>query len=491
MAIYESYIKASYAKLARLTLQDLRSNRKENVLYSKYTKENITSWLKSPETSQKQLRNACNFLYVSSSHFRRLVNYFSKMALLSYIIVPYGNGDIKNKKMYKLAFNNVAETLNRMNLQHEFQKVLTCVFIQDVYFGYCYESTDSFFIRQLPTDFCVLSSLEDGIYNAAFDLNFFSSREDQLENYGEEFVQKYWAYKGKDGKKGDIQLRWQELDSTKTIVIKLNEEISYPSPPFSGVLESLYTLEDYKALFLAKTELENTRLLSFLLPTDKDTHEIQMDDVTRQKFYNEIGEQLPTRVGYIISPFSVTEHTFSNTNIGIDTISVAEDEFFNSAGVSQMLFNNDKASSATIKDSITSDFDIVCGVLRQLERWVTRKIKNLDSKYKFKCSILNVSNYNKKDVFDMLKEAATYGTPVKSAMAAVCGYNPSDLIHMGVLENEILELRGSTFSQPLLSSNTLNSSDPNNEGGRPQKDDGSLTDAGQATKDSGTNDNRV
>lgn len=489
VSVYENYLRASYAKLARLSLQDLRSNKKDSVLYSKYSRDDITKWLKNPEASSKNLRAACNFLYLSSHHFRRIVEYFARMPLLSYIIIPYGTNDIKNKKMYKLAYNKVVDLLNLMNIQHEFKKILTTIFIQDIFFGYIYETLDSFFIKQLPTDFCLISSVEDSVYNLAFDFNYFSSREDQLENYGEEFVQKYWMYKGKGDKKGDMGLRWQELDSLKTIVIKLNEEIPFPAPPFAGVLESIYSLEDHKALFLAKTELENTRMLSFKIPLDEN-NQITMDDIMRQKFYGEIGNEMPDRVGYIISPFDVKDHVLTSNNNGIDTVSVAETEFYNSVGVSQMLFNNEKASSAAIKDSITSDFDIVCGVLRQLERWITRKIKNMDSKYKFKCSILNVSNYNKKDVFAMLKEAATYGTPVKMAMAAVCGYNPSDLLHMGQLENEILELRGSTFSEPLLSSNTL-SSDINNDGGRPESDDDDLGDDGIKTKDSDANKNRV
>lgn len=491
MSLYESYLRASYAKLARLTLQDLRNNKKDSVLYSKYSRDDITKWLKTPESSSKHLRDACNFLFLSSHHFRRIVEHFALMVTYSYIIVPYGSGEIKNKKMYKLAYNKVVDLLNLMNISHEFKKIMITIFIQDVFYGYIYqsESSDSFFIKQLPADYCMISSIEDGAYNLAFDFNFFSTREEQIVNYGEEFEQKYWKFKGRNGKSGDRSLRWQELDSTKTIVIKLNEEIPYPAPPFAGILESIYALEDHKALFLAKTELENTRLLSFKIPLD-DNNQMTIDDTMRHKFYNEIDSQVPDRVGYIISPFETKDHVLTSNSVGIDSVAVAETEFYNSAGVSQLLFNNEKASSSALKDSITTDFVIVCGVLRQFERWINRKIKNTDSKYRFAVKILDVSYHNRDTMFKAYRDACVNGAPMKMAMAATLGYTPSDILNMGILENEILGLRDGAFSQPLLSSNTL-SPDTTDEGGRPQEGDDEIDDAGIKTRDSDSNADRV
>lgn len=487
--VYDQYLKASYAKLAKLTLQDLRDNRKESVFFAKYTKENIVNWLKSPETSQKQLRTACSFLYVSSNHFRRLINYFAKMPLFSYIIVPYGSDDTKiNKKMFKSAYNKVVNATSNMNIPHEFQKVLTVAFREDVFYGYCYETPDSFFIKQLPSDFCKIFKIEDGVYNPAFDFSFFNSGKEKPELYGEEFVQKYNAYRGTNGKNGDQSLRWQELDSTSSICIKLNEEINFVIPPFAGVLEALFDIEDFKALQKAKTELDNTKLIAFKLATNKDTNEIQMDDVMRRMFYTEISEQLPERVGFVITPFETTDHNFERSNVGIDTVSLAENQYFNSTGVSNMIFNGNKASSAALEKSIISDFDIVCGVLRQIERWINRRIKFMDSKYRFAIKILDVSRYNQDAMFKAYRDACLNGSPMKMAMAATLGYSPSDTINMGMLENDVLQLRNTVFSQPFLSSNTLSSNDV---GGRPEKDDGDLSDEGVKTKDSGANENRV
>lgn len=480
---YSKYLKSVFSKLTKLTLNELRDKR-ESIFFSKYTKENVVKWLQDPNKNQKQLRQLCNYLYVVSSHFKRLIDYFSRMCLFYYVVVPYGMSDKKiNKKMYKLAYNKTIEILNNMNIPHEFKKIMTTVFIQDIFYGYVYttDNYDSFYIRQLPEDYCRISSIEDGTFLFEFDFSYFNNKEGVVENYGNEFIQKYKAYR--DEKRGS-SLRWQEIDGSNSICIKFNEEIPYCCPPFSGVLEALYAIQDYKALFLAMTEIQNIKLLSFKMPLDENGN-MPMDDLMRRKFYSEIEEQLPERVGLVISPFEVSDHTFEKTNVGIDFVSSAENSFFSEAGVSQMLFNSDKATSAIIQDSISTDFDIVNGVVRQLERWVNKRIKNLNSTYKFKINILPVSSYNQQKMFDMYSKASNSGLPTKLYMTAVSGLSPSDTFNMGELEN-IFDVRDSIFNKPLLSSSTLSS----DEGGRPKTDDGEITESGEQTRDDETNSNR-
>ncbi len=78
----------NFAQLAKLTLQDLRKNNKDTLFFKKFTKENIIDYLESPDKNEKNLRNACIFLYNASSHFKRLVQYFARLYLLQYIIIP-------------------------------------------------------------------------------------------------------------------------------------------------------------------------------------------------------------------------------------------------------------------------------------------------------------------------------------------------------------------------------------------------------------------
>ena len=53
------------------------STSKKSYTYSLYTKENIVNWLQAPSSSsnEKSLRDASNYMYLSSMHYNRLLNY--------------------------------------------------------------------------------------------------------------------------------------------------------------------------------------------------------------------------------------------------------------------------------------------------------------------------------------------------------------------------------------------------------------------------------
>lgn len=485
---YRKYIKSTYAKVAKLTLQDLRNNKMESTFFAKYKKEDVVAWLQNPSANQKQLRDMCQYLYGVSGHFRRMVLYFARMPLLCYIITPYGNNKEIDQDAFLSDYNKVQDLLQKMQIRHEFQKILTVCFREDVFYGYIYEADDSFFIRQIPSEACRITTIEDGVFNYSVDFDYFKKKEGQLESYGNEFVRKYRAYVGDGDKKGDKNLRYQEIDSKRSICIKVNEDIPlYAMPPMSCLLESLYDIIDYKSLLKVRTQLDNTEILSFLLPVDNQTNEITMTDQMRQVFYTEISEQLPEDVGFIISPFQVTDHKFTQSNNNLDTVGLATKQYFDEAGVSEMLFNGNKASSAALLESVKADWGMVISTVRQIERWINRYIKYQNLIYNFQAKILDVTEFNKDSMFKMYKEAATYGAPVKMAMAAICGYTPNEAVNMGMLENDILKLRDTTFSEPLLSSNTLSS---DSESGRPESDE-PLSDEGQATRDGGTAVDRV
>ena len=484
---YREVPKFLYANLAKSILVDLRQNKSESVFFNKYTKEDIVRYLKNPSSFEKKIREACNYLYTVSSHFRRLINYFAKMPLFSYIVVPYGDVSKVNKKMFKTGYDTVCTLLDKMNIQHEGNKILTVSFREDTFYGYQYETSESYYIRQLPSDFCKITGIEDGVFNFAFDFSYFNKREELLSSYGDEFIAKYELYHGdvNKKKKGNASLNWQELDSKKTICIKVNEDFIYSMPIFAGVLEELFDIEDFKALQKAKTELDNTNILSFKIPLNDDKT-MALDDSTRKKFYTEIEAQLPERVGFVITPFETDSYDFKSATTTTDSVAQAEKSFWDAAGVSDMNFNGNKSSSAAMGNSNKSDFDIVAGVLRQIERWINRKLKNLDNKYKFKIKILDVSRFNQEEMFSLYYKACQGGLPVKSAALATLGYNPSDVMSMGYLENDILKMRDTICSQPILSSSTMS---PDSEGGKP-KSTKPLSEAGEKTADTDANDNR-
>lgn len=473
--------KLDFAKISKLIINDLNDSTPSSSINKKYTKEDIIRFMQNPRKNQKQLREVSRYLYEASPNYKRLILYFACLPTFDYIVEPYGlNTEKVNKKMFKAQYQKTLELLEIMNLPHEFLKVLKIAFKEDVFYGYEHMSDDSYFIQPLDPDYCQISSIEDGVYNFAFDFSYFNKYPKKLKQYPEEFQQKYKKYE-KDKK----NYRWQELDSNNTICIKVNEELDYPLPPFNAVFESVFDIEDYKKLKKVKTKLDNYMVLTQQIPIDDKNSEpnnFLIDLDTAIAFHNRAVQALPEAVGLITSPMKIDAIKLDRKQTDTDQVAQAERDYYNAAGVSQFLFNSEKVTSVGLSKSISTDEQIVFALLRQFERWVNRKLKNFNTKYKFRIRFLNTTVFNVDDVFEKYLKAAQYGMPVKLALGASLGLSGSGMANMVFLENEIMEFHDTLI--PLSSSHTQSSK---GEKGRPQKSEDELTESGVKTRDTDGN----
>lgn len=473
--------KLDFAKISKLIINDLNDSTPSSSINKKYTKEDIIRFMQNPRKNQKQLREVSRYLYEASPNYKRLILYFACLPTFDYIVEPYGlNTEKVNKKMFKAQYQKTLELLEIMNLPHEFLKVLKIAFKEDVFYGYEHMSDDSYFIQPLDPDYCQISSIEDGVYNFAFDFSYFNKYPKKLKQYPEEFQQKYKKYE-KDKK----NYRWQELDSNNTICIKVNEELDYSLPPFNAVFESVFDIEDYKKLKKVKTKLDNYMVLTQQIPIDDKNSEpnnFLIDLDTAIAFHNRAVQALPEAVGLITSPMKIDAIKLDRKQTDTDQVAQAERDYYNAAGVSQFLFNSEKVTSVGLSKSISTDEQIVFALLRQFERWVNRKLKNFNTKYKFRIRFLNTTVFNVDDVFEKYLKAAQYGMPVKLALGASLGLSGSGMANMVFLENEIMEFHDTLI--PLSSSHTQSSK---GEKGRPQKSEDELTESGVKTRDTDGN----
>ncbi len=210
--IFAQYAKVSFANLKRNILQDLRNNKSESVLYRKYSKEQITGFLENPQKNEKQIRELSCYLYMVSSHYRRLIDYFALILLYNYNVIPTKIPEKINKKIYKETYLKVIKECEKYNLRHEAEKAMKITVRDGVFFGLCYESKDSFFIKPVQAKYAQISGIEDGTYTYEFDLNYFNSNKELLNMYGAEFINAYDRYKGnkEKGIAPNKDKRWYE-----------------------------------------------------------------------------------------------------------------------------------------------------------------------------------------------------------------------------------------------------------------------------------------
>lgn len=471
-----------FALLNRLITRDLNNNT-NTPTFSRYTKDEISTYLSNPYKYEKQLRRAVVYIYSASPHFRRLVQYFVGLSDLSYIVEPYRLDPKKaNVRIVNNNYRKVLGMLSSMNIKTQLPKILTVCLREDVFYGTLWVTNDSITIQQLPSDYCSISSIEGNVLNVTFDFSYFDRYSSSLEHYPPEFKTKYEYYK-----ESTRERRWQELDSPTSFAVKCNSDIlDYATPPFAGILREVYELEDYRALRLTKTELENYAMIVMTLPTQEDGS-WAIDLEKARDFWSNLDAVLPEEYGSILTPMPISKIGFDHSDAGdIDTISNAEQSLYTAAGVSSLLFNNDKASANALLLSIKADQAITYGIVKSIGDAINRFIQSQSYGKNFRVNFLDVSPFNRKEVGDAYLKAASYGVPTISAYAASQGIGQAELDAMSFLEGDVLGLQ--KIFKPIQSSSQMSSSDiegngSTEDGGAPKKDIDELTDSGEQTSE--------
>lgn len=474
-------ISSKFAAINKLITRDLNNNTKTPV-FSLYSKDEIQKYLSNPYTYEKQLRRAVTYIYGASSHFRRLIQYFVGLSDLAYVVEPYKIDPKKaNKKTISNNYRKVLNLLSSVSIKTQFPKMLTVCLREDVFYGTLWVSGDSITIQQLPSDYCSISTIEGNVPNVTFNFSYFDTYNVLLNYYPQEFKTKYDMYKA------NRTTKWIELDSPTSFAVKCNSDIlDYPLPPFAGLLRELYDIEDYKQLKESKTALENYAMLAMTLPMDKDGN-WGIDLEKAKDFWQNLDSVLPDEVGSVLTPMPISKISFEKSNTGdTDSVTEAEQHMFSAAGVSSLLFNNEKASANALSLSIKADQAITYGIVKGIQDVINRFIQSQSYGKNFKVNFLDVSPYNRKEVGDAYLKAASYGLPTISAYAASQGIGQAELDSMSFLEGTVLGLQD--VFRPIQSSSQMSSSDlesnaATDEGGAPTKGIGEISDSGEQNQE--------
>lgn len=480
------HISPRFALLNKLIKNDLNNlGGIENPRFYLYKRDEIVKYISNPYQYRDQIRNAITYIYGASSHFARIIQYFTSLTYLRYIIYPYRVDLSKvNQKTLNGNYHKIMNLLSSGNLETELRKIISHCFKYDTFYGTIWHTADNLSIQQLPDKYCAITEIEGNVFNVTFDFSYFDRNLSRLDYYPEEFRIKYKRYKDPKDPIG----KWIVLDSPKSFAVKFNDDITdYSLPPFAGLLREIYDLEDFKNLKLSKTELENYALLVMKLLMDPEDGRWLLDENKSKAIFENLSAVLPEEVGAVLSPMDVTKIDFdkSGTADDADTVSQAEENVFTAAGVSSLIFNNAKASANALLISIKADQALTYALVKSIENVLNRYIRWLPYGKNFKIEFLDISPYNEKEMADQYLKGCQYGAPMITRYCASLGIDQMELEAMNYLETQLLDLPGKFV--PLTNSAQLSSNDVN-QIGRPRKDDTELTDSGAQSREDGIED---
>lgn len=468
-----------FAQLQRQSLVNLESNTSSNVTYSRFTKDNLISYMQSPKSNETNLRNASIYMFDASTQYKRLILYYALMPLWAYTISPINFDPTKVKEEnFRKSYFKVAQQVESMNLKHEMQKASIVAWREGILYGVQWSGTNSFFIQRINPDICKLSSIVDGTWMYAVD--FSKIKEADLILYPPEFTSLWNTYRS-------TGIKWQEIPEKISFCLKADETtVGYSQPPFAATLPLLHDIENYKALQETATQIGNYKLISMEIPLDDDGTPL-IDYPLAEQYYQHLVNALPPYVGAAMMPMKMDSIKFEQVaSNDVDSVVRAEEQFWRMGGTSPLLFGSaDNDTAGALKLSLKTDEALVFGLMNQCERLVNRIMKQMSGTQKFKLNFLPATIFNKDEMVSQYKDAATLGIPVKAAYAALMGLQPLDVFGANYIEMNILDMGNLT---PLSSS--YNQGAGAGGAGRPAAKEEDLGADGEKTRGSGSNDNR-
>lgn len=489
-----------FSRLRETIVQDLLNSKYEAYNGRKYSIERLNTMLENPYTTSnmQQLRQMSLWLYLVSSHYRRLINYYATLPTFNYYItgdqVQLKELTGAKAKKYKQCYMETVNDFERYTLRQTSPDIISLTLLQGAFCGIIFEDDKSFFVKPVPINYARIYSIMDDCYRFAIDLSYFSNNLYLLDAYGEDIKRAYYLYAGnkETGTTGDKNLRWYEPE--KQICVKADKDPTIILPFFLGVFKEILDIDDYRTLAKAKTEVQNYKALVMKQETDDDGVP-KLDFKIAMKYYNQAAGNLPDGVGLILSPFAMDSFSFDNSNVkDTDDVNEARNNLWAATGTSPLIFGSTAATSAAALILSTKPDEQVTYVLtNQIERNFNLLQKFKNKSYVFKMKFLRQSIYDKTNVQDAFSKAAQYGVSgAKIMYAASLDLSPADVINMSYIEDTLLGMTTEIFNKPMVSSNTRSAKDAENqEGGRPTNEERGVetTDSGEVSRESDQGEN--
>lgn len=455
-------------------------NYKTKTTKLKYTKEELLGYLEG--ANESQLREASRYFFLTSGQYLRVLGYFANILTFDHLTLP----KVKDEKFFKQNsfdrdFKNILEYLDNSYVEETCRFVSLITLLDGVFYGYERELDGKIALQQLPPNWCRSKYKINGAYAVEFNLRFFDSYRDTelkinvLKSFPEEFTQHYLNYKN-----GNTS-EWVMLNP---IYARCHKFDDHPIPLFSRILPDLITLKEYKEFDKTQTQMDLYKLIVQTIPLDKTTglpvlklEESQALHKNAKKMISQEG------IDVLTTPLEVQGVNLQERGQTIrDNIERANNNVYDATGSSKILFSSGKdGGSIGLSNSIKNDEAVMFPMLDQFRRWYDNRISQFSRSrnYSFKTMFPQISIFNRVEMYDKFKDAATLGYS-KFLPYLALGIKQTETIDLLSYENDYLNLTDKM--KPLQSSHTTS-----NASGRPKKPQGELTPSGEKTKNNDAN----
>ena len=414
----------------------------------------------------------------------------------------YTDGDYKSDE-YKKDRQTVDNFLTNFDYKKEFYNVLLNVLKRDTYFTWFRKTKTGnrgkmkFALQIMPQDYCMLTGyFEKGLLwslnilyymQPGVDLNGFDPSITKTYLRALETVDSYVPSAPLNDRKGSYAM-WADVSPLDGAWAWKFDTSSFANNPFlspyvANVLRSdeIGELQYNKDLIAASGILAGEIKLFDAAKSGQKANQFSIDPKTLGTFMSLVKKGLQSTIKAVAVPLeNIKFFQFEDKNPNSYTNELTTTAGIGT-GISRVIYSSDKMSNAELEAALNEVYQTMKPMYAQFNNFLDFYVNQMTSKYKFKFEFTG-SNYpfEREARFDKLMKMADKGLVLNSsAWASVVGMNPVTFDRM-LAESKYTGWIDK-YSQMMLNANT--SSYKDNEGGRPRQSNSSLTDSGEASRE--------
>ncbi|KAA9007379.1 hypothetical protein F4V43_02510 [Paenibacillus spiritus] len=452
-----------------------------------FDRSRIEEMIKDPKGNEDALKDLSQYLCNVVMQFNRLVSYYASIPTFDYFFVQT-NADEEDLKstVFKKSRKKAATILEKINPKHTFPQILRGCILEDAKFYYVRELNDSVTLQEMPSKYCKIINRTEYGYQYAFNMYYFLQSGVDLNDFAPEFLE-YFENFNNDKNKKNTYFYWQPLDPVKAPVFKFDDTRAGLTPPLMGLFLDSAEIQHYKNLLKTKTELETWKIIVGKIPMKQDNkgavvaNNFAIDPHVAGQYTAILQSGVPKGVKVATTPFELDTVDFNQTQSQNSIIGYGQENFYNSAGSTPVLFGSGTVNASGLQANLKVDEAYVIHMYRQFERFLNAYLKSKTGRFRFKTVFPDITIFNKDDKFEKYLKAGQFGYS-KTLVSLAMGINSEDMQNLLLYENSINLIE--KYLKPLSSSHVQNG---DSETGRPKVSDSKISDTGERTRDEDLN----
>lgn len=413
----------------------------------------------------------------------------------------YTDGDYKSDE-YKKDRQTVDNFLTNFDYKKEFYNVLLNVLKRDTYFTWFRKTKTGnrgkmkFALQIMPQDYCMLTGyFEKGLLwslnilyymQPGVDLNGFDPSITKTYLRALETVDSYVPSAPLNDRKGSYAM-WADVSPLDGAWAWKFDTSSFANNPFlspyvANVLRSdeIGELQYNKDLIAASGILAGEIKLFDSAKSGQKANQFSIDPKTLGTFMSLVKKGLQSTIKAVAVPLeNIKFFQFEDKNPNSYTNELTTTAGIGT-GISRVIYSSDKMSNAELEAALNEVYQTMKPMYAQFNNFLDFYVNQMTSKYKFKFEFVG-SNYQfEQDArFNKMMKMADKGLVLNSsAWASAIGMNPVTFDRM-LAESKYTGWIDK-YSMLMLNANTTAQS---NEGGRPRQSGTSLTESGEASRE--------